>query len=62
MVILKSNKVAYLGCILDNNLSGESIATKVLSLVNNRLKFLYRKQKFLREQSLSTGERGVEGK
>ena len=36
-----------MGCILDNDLSGESMATKVLSLVNSRLKFLYRKQKFL---------------
>ena len=36
-----------MGCILDNDLSGESMATKVLSLLNSRLKFLYRKQKFL---------------
>ena len=42
------SKVTYLGCILDNDLSGESMATKVLSLVNSRLKFLCRKQqKFL---------------
>ena len=41
------SKVTYLRCILDNDLSGESMATKVLSLVNSRLKFLYRKQKFL---------------
>ena len=39
--------VTELGCILDNNLSGESMATKVLGLVNGRLKFLYRKQRFL---------------
>ena len=38
--IKQHSKVTYLGCILDNNLSGESMATKVLSLVNNRLKFL----------------------
>ena len=36
-----------MGCILDNNLSGESMAIKVLGLVNERLKFLYRKQRFL---------------
>ena len=30
-----------------NDLSGESMVTKVLSLINGRLKFLYRKQKFL---------------
>ena len=44
--IKQHSKVTYLGCILDNNLSGESMATKVLRLVNNRLKFLYRKQNF----------------
>ena len=45
--IKQHSKVTYLGCILDNNLSGESMATKILSLVNNRLKFLCREQKFL---------------
>ena len=45
--IKQHSKVTYLGRILDNDLSGESMATKVLRLVNNRLKFLYRKQKFL---------------
>ena len=34
-------------CILDNILSGEHMAAKVLNTVHNRLKFLYRKQKFL---------------
>ena len=45
--IKQYSKVTYLGCILDNDLYGESMATKVLSLVNSRLKFLYRKQKCL---------------
>ena len=45
--IKQHTKVTYLGCILDNNLSGESMATKVLRSINGRLKFLYRKQKFL---------------
>ena len=45
--IKQHNKVTYLGCILDSNLSGESMATKVLGLVNERLKFLYRNQRFL---------------
>ena len=44
--IKQHNKVTYLGRIPNNNLSGESMATKVLSF-DNRLKFLYRKQKFL---------------
>ena len=39
--------MTYLGCILDNYLSGESMASKVLSKINGRLKFLYRKQTFL---------------
>ena len=45
--IKQHTKVTYLGCILDNDLSGESMVSKVLSLINGRLKFLYRKQKFL---------------
>ena len=45
--IKQHTKVTYLGCILNNDLSGESMVTKVLSLINGRLKFLYRKQKFL---------------
>ena len=36
--IKQHSKVTYLGCILDNDLSGESMATKVLSLVNSRNK------------------------
>ena len=40
-------RVTYLGCILDNILSEEHMAAKVLNTVNNRLKFLYRKQKFV---------------
>ena len=47
MKIKQHSKVNYLGCILDNNLSGEFMATKVLSLVNGRLKFLCREQNFL---------------
>ena len=45
--IKQQSNVTYLRCILDNNLSGELMATKVLGLVNGRLKFLYRKQRFL---------------
>ena len=51
--IKQHGKVTYLGCILDNDLSGESMATKVLDLINNRLKFLYRKQEFLTLLTLS---------
>ncbi len=41
-VILKQhNFVEYLGCLLDNTLSGKDMAEKVLEKVNGRLKFLY---------------------
>ena len=45
--IKQYNKVTYLGCILDNTLSGESMALHVINKVNARLKFLYRQSKFL---------------
>ena len=45
--IKQHNNVTYLRCILDNNLSEDPMATKVLGLVNGRLKFLSRKQRFL---------------
>ena len=35
-------KVTYLGCILDESLSGDSMALHVLYKINSRLKFLYR--------------------
>ena len=37
----------YLGCILEETLSGESMAYEVISKVNARLKFLHRKNKYL---------------
>ena len=47
-IIIKQNKkVTYLGCILDNTLSGESMALNALNKINSRLKFLYRQEKFL---------------
>ena len=45
--IKQHSKVNYLGCILDESLSGESMGLHVLKKLNNRLKFLYRKNKFL---------------
>ena len=41
------SKVTYLGCILDETMSGESMALKVINKINSRLKFLHRKNKFL---------------
>ena len=40
-------KVKYLGSILDQNLSGESMALNIIDKVNSRLKFLHRQNCFL---------------
>ena len=45
--IKQHSKVTYLGCILDETMSGESLALKVIKKINSRLKFLHRKNKFL---------------
>ena len=42
--IKQHSKVTYLGCTLDDSLSGESMAIRVINKVNSRLKFLYRKK------------------
>ena len=39
--------VTYLGCILEETMSRESMANKVIIKVNARLKFLHRKNKYL---------------
>ena len=45
--IKQYSKVTYLGCILDESLSGESMTTHVINKANSRLRFLYRQNKFL---------------
>ena len=45
--IKQYSKVTYLGCILDETLSGESMAIHVVNKVNSRLRFLYRQNTFL---------------
>ena len=45
--IKQHSVVTYLGSVLDENLSGESMATKMLGKINGKLKFLYRKHNFL---------------
>ena len=42
--IKQHTSVTYLGCELDQYLSGESMVTKVLGKINGRLKFLCRKK------------------
>ena len=45
--IKQHSQVTYLGCILEETMSVESMAHKVISKVNARLKFLHRKNKYL---------------
>ena len=45
--IKQYEKVKYLGCILDQSLSGESMALNVIDKVNSPLKFLHRRNRFL---------------
>ena len=39
-------KVKYIGCILDQSLSGESMVLNVIGKVNSSLKFLHRQNRF----------------
>ena len=45
--IKQYHTVASLGCLLDQTLSAKSMALKVINKINNRLRFLYRKNMFL---------------
>ena len=45
--IKQYHTVTYLGCSLDETLSRESMALKVINNINSRLRFLYRKNRFL---------------
>ena len=45
--IKQYEKVKYIGCILDQSLSGESMVLNVIDKVNSRLKFLHRQNRFL---------------
>ena len=39
--------VNFLGCVLNETLSGETMALRVTEKINSRPKFLYRKKRFL---------------
>ena len=41
--IKQYHTVTYLVCLLDETLSGESMALKVINKINSRLRFLYKK-------------------
>ena len=45
--IKQHSKVKYLGCMLDETMSRETMALSVINKINNKLKFLYRKNRFL---------------
>ena len=40
-------QVTYLGCMLDETMSGEPMTLKVINKINGKLKFLYGKNRFL---------------
>ena len=44
--VKQHSKVKYLGCILDERMYQETMALSVISKINNKLKFLYRKNRF----------------
>ena len=45
--IKQHSSVSYLGCILNETLSGESMALEVIKKANARLRFLFRNNRFL---------------
>ena len=45
--IKQHSKVKYVGCMLDETMPGETMALSVINKINNKLKFLYQKNRFL---------------
>ena len=45
--IKQHSKVKYLGCLMDETMSGEAMAFNIVNKINNKLQFLYRKNSFL---------------
>ena len=45
--IKQHSEVTFLGWVLDETMSGEPMALKVINKINGKLKFLYRKDRFL---------------
>ena len=45
------NTIEYLGCYLDSNLNGESMACRVLKKINTKLNFLWRQSNYLNYSS-----------
>lgn len=47
-VLVNRTSVSYLGCVLDNNLSGVSMGWNILGKVNARINFIVRYASFFR--------------
>ena len=45
--IKQNSQVTYLGCILDETMSGEPMAYKTIKKINSRVNYLFRKKQFL---------------
>ena len=45
--IKQYSKVTYLGCLLNQTMSGESMTLRTIKRTNQKLKFLYRNNRFL---------------
>ena len=45
--IKQYSKVTYLGCLLNQTMSGESMTLRTIKRTNQKLKILYRKNRFL---------------
>ena len=45
--VAQHKEINYLGCLFDEKCTEESMALKVIEKINGRLKFLWRKNKFL---------------
>ena len=45
--IKQYSKATYLGCLLDETMSDESMTLKTIKKINQKLKFLHRKNRFL---------------
>ena len=46
MQIKQHSKVKYLGCLLDETMSGETVVLSIVNKINIKLKFLYCKNSF----------------
>ena len=45
--VAQHKEINYLGCLFDEKCTGESMALKTIEKINRRLKFMWRKNKFL---------------